>query len=373
MVRHDPTSPITTFDMNQTDSVNSARTLILRYGRNSTAYQIINPGFLRWFASDEMGLVGYVSRGKTIVAAGEPVSPIENSLEVATRFELNTLSGGIKRVCWFCASSEFASHFRERSDYATVVIGAQPVWNPKTWREKIEGHPSLRAQLHRARNKGVEVEEWPKEKALNHPELQQCLNEWLDDRPFPPLHFLVEPQTLDRLFDRRVFVAEWNQKVVGFVLLSPVPLRNGWLVEQFVRRRAAPNGTVELLLDQAIRTISGEGYTYVTLGLAPLSRRANITATNPPLIRFLFGWLRLHGRRFYKFDGLDFFKAKFSPDYWEPIWGVVNEPRFSLRTLYAIAAAFSNGSPIRSALLALLKALRQEGRWLALRLQSRGD
>ena len=82
---------------------------------------------------------------------------------------------------------------------------------------------------------------------------------------------MVEPQTLSRLFDRRVFVARREEAVVGFLILSPVRLRNGWLFEQFVYRPGSPNGTVELMVDTAMRSLAGGGYEYATLGLAPLS------------------------------------------------------------------------------------------------------
>jgi hypothetical protein len=75
------------------------------------------------------------------------------------------------------------------------------------------------------------------------------LREWLAAKGLPPLHFLVEPDTLSHLFDRRVFAAELGGEVIGFVLLSPVPTRNGWLFEQFVHRPGSPNGTVELMID----------------------------------------------------------------------------------------------------------------------------
>jgi phosphatidylglycerol lysyltransferase len=55
--------------------------------------------------------------------------------------------------------------------------------------------------------------------------------------------------------------------------------------------------------------------------------------------------VRAHGRRFYDFDGLDRFKAKFRPHSWEPIHAMDDGPRFSMRALRAIAGAFSAGSP----------------------------
>src|SRR5207253_10468586 len=118
--------------------------------------------------------------------------------------------------------------------YSTVVLGAQPVWNPQTWAETVGKVPSLRQQFNRARNKGVVVEEWPVERANGSPELRRVLEQWLQTRGLPPLHFLVEPETLSLLDGRRVFVASMQAEVVGFLVASPIPVRNGWLTEQFI-------------------------------------------------------------------------------------------------------------------------------------------
>jgi phosphatidylglycerol lysyltransferase len=191
--------------------------------------------------------------------------------------------------------------------------------------------------------------------------LRRCLQQWLATRNLPPLHFLVEPETLSNLRDRRVFVAERDSDVVGFTVLSPVPARNGWLIEQIVRGTNAPNGTAELLIDFAVRSVAASGSSYVTLGLSPLSDRATAaTIPQPVWLRLVLTWVKLHGARFYNFAGLETFKAKFNPDAWEPIYAIAANPKFKPRDLYAIAGAFSGGAPIRLVLVALVKAVRQE-------------
>src|SRR6185295_19182676 len=107
----------------------------------------------------------------------------------------------------------------------------------------------------------------------------------------------------------------------------------------------------------------------ITLGFSPLSQRAELRAdANPPWVRILLRWARAHGRRFYNFEGLDAFKAKFRPKRWEPIYAISNERTFSFRMLYAIAAAFANGSPILMGCKAILRAVSREISWLATRL-----
>jgi phosphatidylglycerol lysyltransferase len=356
---------------NETASLTRVREIVLSCGWNSTSYQILNPGIRHWFSAAKKAVIGFVSCGGVRVVAGAPVCGKKDLGAAAAEFERDAARSG-ERVCYFCAERRLESLCAESKNYAKVLLGAQPVWHPKNWAEIIAAHKSLRAQLNRARNKNVKVEEWLSEKARNHPALEKCLNDWLSKKGLPPLAFLVEPDTLSRLADRRIFVAELETEVVGFVLLSPVAQRNGWLFEQFVHCPNAPNGTVELMIDAAMRALADDGYEYATLGLAPLSTRADIPQFENPLwLHILLFWMRKHASRFYNFDGLDAFKAKLRPERWEPVFAISNEKKFSLRTLYAIASAFSGGAPARLFLGGIWRAVLTEINWLKRKMSRR--
>lgn len=349
------------------------RDIVLRHGWNATAYQLVNPGLEYWFAAAGDAVVGFVTRHGTRVVAGAPICAAERLAEVCAEFERDADARG-EKVLYFHAAERLERVFHESPTHATVVIGAQPSWDPTRWPDILSQRASLRAQLNRARNKGVRVEEWSAEQATGNTALERCLREWLATRHLPPLHFLVEPETLGRLFDRRVFVATRDGRPVGFLVASPVPARDGWLVEQIIRGRRAPNGTAELLVDAAMRAMAAGGARYLTLGLVPLSQRAEAAQDrNPFWLRALLAWVRAHGRRFYNFAGLESFKAKLLPDTWEPIYTVIDRPRFGFWSLYAIAAAFAEGSPVLMVLRAMLRAVRQELRWLAQRWARRGE
>lgn len=346
-----------------------ARELILRHGWNSTSYQILNPGIGRWFSSKHDAVIGFVSACGVWVVAGAPVCARESLPEVLAEFEKEAKNEN-KSVCYIAAEMRMESVYKNSTTHSKVLLGAQPVWQPNNWANIIAGHKSLRAQLNRARNKGVAVTEWSNERASQNSELKDCLAKWLNAKGLPPLHFLVEPDTLSRLFDRRVFVAEQNNKIVGFVLLSPVATRNGWLFEQFIHCPGSPNGTVELMIDTVMHVLAVDGYEYATLGVSPLSVRSQVEPFDNPLwLRILLAWLRKHGQRFYNFDGLDAFKTKLQPERWEPIFAISNESRFSFRTIYAIASAFSKNKPIRLILGGIWRALITEINWLKQKLK----
>lgn len=340
------------------------RALVLRHGWNSTAYQILNPGISHWFSAAGDAVLGFVEHHGVRIVAGAPVCAEERLPAVAAEFERATAALG-RRVCYFCAESRLEGVLRDSLGHSLVLLGAQPTWQPQRWGQVFAHHASLKAQLNRARNKAVTVNEWPAEQASRTPALLRCLHEWLATRRFPTLHFLVEPMTLERLYDRRVFVAERRGEVIGFVVASPVPQRQGWLIEQIIRGRGAVNGTSELMIDTAVRALAADGSTFLTLGLSPLSRRARVTQKpNPLWVRGLLGWVRAHGRRFYNFDGLDAFKTKFQPERWEPIFAIANQAHFSPLTLYAVAAAFTQSEPLAVGMRALASAVRTEWRWL---------
>ena len=338
----------------------AARDLVLRFGWNAVSYQILNPGMRLWFSSAGDAVAGYASFGGVWTVAGAPVCPPGRLPNVAAELE-TTARGRGARVVFFGAGARLEQVYARRSDHALVRIGAQPAWEPSAWSGIVRHKSSLRAQLHRARNKGVEVREWSPARAQRSPVLRAVLREWLDTRGLPPLHFLVTPDLLDTLDDRRIFVAEQSDDVVGFLVATRIPARHGWLVEQWPRRRSAPNGTTHLLIDAAMRAFDADGSHYATLGLSPLSEHAGTVGDGQPAwLRIFLHWIRAHGRRFYNFRGLEAFKASARPMVWEPIFAIAPGGRLTPFTLRAIAGAFSDGSPERLLARAIVSGVVKE-------------
>ena len=343
------------------------------------AYQILNPGIKHWLTPGCDGVVGYVEAtsdpfgiGHFWVAAGDPICAKDQVGEVAQRFE-HAAGAHAARVCWFGADQRLREVLTPSHRYSEMRLGAQPVWDPSGWEDIVRRKSSLRAQINRAHNKGVAVLAWSQGRAHNHPVLQRILRDWLSRRGLPTLHFLVEPDTLGTLDDRQLLVAEQDGVPIAFLTLTPVPARHGWLVEQIVQARSAPNGTASLLIDAAMRWAAEARSPYVTLGLSPLSPHAPPAEDEPVWLRALLGWMRAHGRRFYNFRGLDAFKAKFVPDRWDPITAFAQIRRPSPRVLYAITDAFAGPrSPERLLGKALVTAVGKEAETLRGRISGLG-
>lgn len=340
-----------------------ARDLVLLHGWNTTSYQILNPGFEHWYSADGQGVVGHVRRGRVWVVGGAPVCAADRLEEVTAEFESSARRARAS-VCYVGAQDRLAQRCLSDPGYASTVLGAEPWWVPAEWPKVVAARASVRAQLNRARNKGVTVGLAPFAATAPEP-VERVLREWLDTRKLPPLAFLTTPWLLADLRDRRIFLAERDGGVVGFLILTPIPGRHGWLVEQIVRGHGAPNGAAELLVDAAFRWMAEQGASYVTLGLAPLvDAAAGVRAPVPWWLRGSLVWLRLHGKRFYNFDGLFAFKAKLGPAGWDPVYAIANEPRLSLRTMLGVSEAVVGGDLLGFGVRMLRHAIGQEARML---------
>jgi phosphatidylglycerol lysyltransferase len=346
--------------MPTTSEKERVRAIVRRWGWNGTSYQILNPGFKFWLDDARDAAVGYVECHGVRVVGGAPVCPRHQFLDVVCDFERDAAAHDMG-VVYFGGERRVAAMARHDARRTTFPIGAQPVWRPSTLLREFDAHASLRAQLNRARNKGVSVHAVEHITTQLQNQLHQCLQDWVQRRGLPALHFLIETETLSDIVDRRVVVAERAGELVGFLLATPIPARNGWLVEQIVRGRNAPNGTNELLLHCAAERLEQNGAAMVTLGLAPLARRGRPAVDSAP--RWLDGllhMLRAHGRHFYNFEGLEAFKSKFGGSRWESVYASLAPGTALPKALLAITAAFS-GEPLRRFVpRVLVRGIRRE-------------
>ena len=333
----------------------------MAHGCNATAYQILNPGISHWFSARGDAVVGYVIRGSWLLAAGEPICAPENLAETIAGFE-GFARDGNRSVCYVCAAESMRQLLAGSPGHSAIAMGAQPVWNPAEWHRIARARRSFRAQLNRSLNKGVRIE-FPVPIDGVHggddSDIRRTLLEWLQSRRLPPMHFLVEPEVLSGVVDDRILlVARREERIVAFLVASPVTGRNGFLIEELARSPRAPNGTSELLIDAAMNRFAAAGCTYATMGLVALAQ--GTTRGNPLWLRGLMHIARAHANRFYNFRGLERFRAKMHPAGWEKLYAISNEQRFSPQALYAIGGAFSGISPVRAIAIGVMKGAREE-------------
>jgi phosphatidylglycerol lysyltransferase len=318
--------------------------LVQRHGWNSTAFQSLETEYAYYFDGPD-ACVAYVDTGKAWVAAGAPIAPHESIGAVAASFVNAAARAG--RRCCFAATED---RMRESAGPAleSLLIGEQPVWDPREWPAILESHRSLQEQIRRSRAKGVTVRLLRGDELAAPPvraTMTAITQRWLGTRSMAPLGFLARVEPFSFPAFRRCFVAELNGRMIAFAGVVPVPARSGWFIEDLVRDPDAPNGTGELLTDAVMRWAADEGCDWLTLGLAPLA--GDVTG--------LLQAARTSTSLFYDFDGLRRYKAKLRPDSWSPIYVMYPPTQGAARTIIDMLVAFSRGGLLRFGLRTLLR------------------
>ena len=326
--------------------------LVRRHGWNATSFQVLEPGY-RYFFPDDDACVAYVDTGRAWVAAGAPLAEDDRLGAVAMAF-VKAARAARRRACFFATEQKFAAHV----PLTCLLVGEQPVWDPRQWERTLKEASSLREQIRRARAKGVEVRALEASVAISEEsagaaavdeaataDVVALIDRWSRTRELAPLSFLARVEPLALLPEQRLFVAERDGALVGLLSVVPVWGRGGWFFQNLVRSPEAPNGTSEALVDAAMRAAAAEGRTFVTLGLAPLAGQV------PPPLRLA----RRAGRALYDFEGLRAFKAKLRPGRWDPVYLSFPADSGPVRAVVDVLAAFARGGLWRFGLRTLAR------------------
>jgi phosphatidylglycerol lysyltransferase len=303
--------------------------LVRRHGYNATSFQTLEQGYRYFFHAG--GVVAYVDTGAAWVVAGAPIAPLDEIASILSVF-VQAARRARRRCCLFATEQRLLD--LAGAQLRSLRIGEQPIWDPQDWGDILKQRSSLREQLRRARAKGVTVREvTPAELQVGSTRegIARLTERWLSTRNMAPMDFLVRLELFTFTQDRRCFVAELGGRIIGVAGVVPVPLRQGWFIEDLVRDPGAPNGTGELLIDGVMRWAQARGSSWLTLGLAPLAGDVS------PLLRAA----RSSGGVLYDFEGLRSYKAKLSPELWLPIFLSYPPEQSAWRSLLDALVAFT--------------------------------
>jgi phosphatidylglycerol lysyltransferase len=273
--------------------------------------------------------VAYADTGRAWIAAGSPLAEPARVPEVARAFVDDAKRNG-RRACFFASEADALPGF------ARLLLGEQPEWTPETWKAGLATHRRLREQIRRAAAKGVAIRRVHGSELVPgtglRAQVELLARGWLASRRMAPMGFLVALEPFHLPEQHRYFVAERGGRLVEFLSAVPVYAHGGWLVEDVIRSRRAPNGTTEALLDALMRDVD-EG-SAVTLGLTPLS--------GP--IAFWLRAARFVSRPMFDFAGLRAFRQRLRPRGWRSVWLVYPKSDGAAIHLFDSLRAFADGS-----------------------------
>jgi len=186
----------------------------------------------------------------------------------------------------------------------------------------------LRNKISRARRAGVRVAEVGvdrPESAELSAQLAELDRQWLAGKGAHELAVLIGERSgpADRF--RRLFVAERDGTVLGYISYSPVPgSRPGWLHDLTRRRPDAPPGVMELIVADTIdrlRREAGDGEPgWLHFGFTPftgLDERHRVPGGSPA-VDSVVGLLARHGAKLYPAADQVAYKLKWRPHLVQP-------------------------------------------------------
>lgn len=328
--------------------------LIRAYGVSANAFQILEPGYRYFFEgspSDAESVIAYVETSRWWVVAGGPIGPLEDVARAFQGFVAQAHAQKKSVILMGVEPTLLKALEPVLQAYSVIKIGEQPEWNVQDY--SIDGslRRTVRTQVNRARNKGVQVRRVDHSELVRAPgvlrlQIQYIMDKWLASRRVAPLRFMVNLEPFLYPEERRYYVAEKGTETVGFLAAVPVYGRKGWFFEDVIRVPDAPNGTGESLIHHAMVDVRDHGEDYATLGLSPLSGIQKGTGDD----RVLRWGLRQASKRLeavYGFDGLRRFKARFKPDRWVPQYAIMPQKASRISAVWAIVCAFAPDSIVR--------------------------
>jgi len=328
------------------------RDLVLRHGYNGMSYLTLYAGWEYFHPPHGGGFIAFERHNGVALAVGDPVCEPGDEAMLLDAFQSYCRAERLTPA--FAGASARLASLCRRQDWQTLKVGEEPLFRLDGYAPRGNRTKKVRSAANQARKTGVTVERIP---AGSRPtpavarEMGEVLEQWRASRCIAALSFTLRLAPLDGAEDKVILLARKDGGLDGFVTCIPVAGRNGYTIEDMIRRPTAPNGVSEMLFLAAADECRARGAEFANLGLAPL-RNARRQPAGHRLIGHALHFTFRRLNFFYKFKPLEHFKAKFGPTEWEDAF-LIYRPGRLVRVSLALFNAFTPGklgfvkSPLR--------------------------
>ncbi len=290
-----------------------------RYGYNAHSLVGISENAKAWFDFRTQSGLTYTEHGRIRLVAGEMLGADGNIQAAVSRF-VDEARADKKLVAFMPTTEKFARAIAPLG-FEAVKIGASPYFDLPTWNPRGNRAKKMRAGINQAKRAGVVVEQIFRRDLAFCQEVFDLCESWSKTRRAAvKFGWLFELAPFQHAEYKKFFAARNSEgKLVGLLAASPIPAREGWYLEDVLRYADSPNGTTDLLVYEALKTLATEGAKLATLGTVPLAGEGAdlFSDGNHALTKKILNFSREHLESIYNFNGLRHFKSKFVPDWWE--------------------------------------------------------
>ena len=291
------------------------------------------------FSDSGQGFIMYGVSGRSWIAMGDPVGPVEESAELVWRFrELCDRQGG--RCAFYEVAGETLPVYVDADLYLSK-LGEEARVNLATF--SLDGRPRapLRQSHRKAERDGasfriVSSAEVP---ALL-PELRAVSDDWLHAKSAAEKGFSLGYFDAAYLSQCRCGLVEKDGAIVAFANIWETASRHACSIDLMRYSHRAPKGVMDYLFAELMLWAKAQEYQWFSLGMAPLAGLE--THRLAPAWHKLGRLLYRYGENFYNFEGLRHYKEKFLPE-WRPRYLATSSGLALPRVLLDVTTLISGG------------------------------
>jgi phosphatidylglycerol lysyltransferase len=266
------------------------------------------------FSDRGTAFIMYGVHGRSWVALGDPVGPVEERAELAWKFrELCDRFDG--RPVFYQVDPENLPLYVDLG-LSLLKIGEEARLSLPDFSLDSPANRDLRYARRRADREGgsFEIVE-PAGVLAILPELQEVSDAWLAERKTREKGFSVGYFSADYLKNFHCAVARKEGRIVAFATVWLSGEKEEISIDLMRYRAGALYGAMDFLFAELLLWGQREGYRWFSLGMAPL---AGLEARPLAPVWYRLGAFAYKlGEHFYNFQGLRAYKAKFAPA-WKP-------------------------------------------------------
>lgn len=266
------------------------------------------------FDDSRQGFVMYGVQGRTWVALGDPVGPVETAPDLILGFldECDNFGG----VPVFYSVREANLPLYAARGLVSIKLGEEARVNLVAFTLAGGRWSKQRQHLNRFERDGISFRVVPRDDTAPIMErLRSVSDEWLTLKVGGEKGFSLGSFRPDYLSRFDLAVMERRGEIIAFANLWTGAARFELATDLIRYCRSAPPETMEVLLLNTMVWGRSRAYQWFSLGVAPLSGFEQSSAA--PIWSRVGSFFYAHGEALYRFRGLRAFKDKFRPD-WAP-------------------------------------------------------
>jgi len=328
--------------------------LVAQHGESSVSAFALAPDTDYFFSRSGRAVIAYRFESDTLLAIGDPIGPGDEIAPLLRDFA-RFAEERDWAIAFFQSLPERQEIYRSLG-WRAIHIGEDPVLRPAAFSLEGSAMGDVRRSSAKLRSAGVGAVHFrpgvnPFDPAHDRDgfaaQLSAISAEWLRAHAGGEKGFCMGRFDLHHLRDSWL-VAAWNptaRRVEAFVTWVAVPARKGWALDLMRRRHDAPSGVMEFLIAASVEEARTRGDEILSLSLSALARADGSDTREPDepaAVSRGRALLAKHLARFYEFEGLFKWKAKFQPAF-EPRYLVFPHPLALPRVALALARAQSPG------------------------------